>query len=1330
MKNLKKTKKIVSYIILNTLLLLIISVSAKALNEIVVNTNNSGSGSLRQAIINANGNSSVDSIIFKIPTTDANYNSSSGVFRILVTGSSLPMITNDYLVVDGTTQTTYIGNTNTAVLGPGSTVGVEKWTLPKVQGPEIEIVDGGSFNTGLVVSAEGVTIKGLCIYGFGNGFSYNADANILVRRDYRYFHIEDNVVGSPAHQLAVPATSYMTGGNNISISYEANQGVIKNNLVAYAKMADILLYNPDSTYVTGNTIINNYSANYTWGKGILITCGEYQFITGNLIDGFPAEGIDMWYQTKNDSISNNTITNCGMRKIYTSAVRFFDADYSKVHKNIIHGNYGAGVLVTSNGYHITITENSIYENGCVMAADSSSKSKQLGIDLLSSSNLIKTGTYPFYTINDSADWDNGGNTLLNYPVLEIAKIDTATNKLTIAGFARPDSKIEFFIADKCSGSTFPQGKKYLATFYEGSTNDLDTTIDYYCDCVVSGINQGTDKTNRFKFTFTLPGGVSNGTLLTATATWNRNTSEFSGAVEVGTAHAPIKPMLYCVIDNADSTLTAVYSDCNPNNDTITVPVGQENTMINAAQNSGQPTTFYPGTYHDVFRVTFSGSSITWKLTGNTITTYQNSFRCKADMEVTKTVDSPTVNVGDTVHFTIKVKNLSSWVPEHKLIILDTLGDSLSYLTYTASTGIYDPNTGFWSIPFLDHGQTATLTITAIVLGNADNCAYLYYNSQVDNVPNNNSACVSVCACKSSGGNNGGLESNGTLAGKLAKRNYKRYRENVAFNYESKKNLQIFTEEAVRDGLIAPATTKRNKTDLIDFIPSSGPEGTSAYVTTPVDLLGITNAIEIFSVDYFSDQDKRLSAIYAVATEPQTVYEHTKLVCDRVNASSLEDIQYIYVNGIPFILTKLVHPDGELDYAISFIATIEEGKFTIDSRWYNEEYDAKGSDNVYNFQVWSVSPQYTKQLVADIIDLISQKADIFYKNAYPSTIPSVYVRNGYYTNGKLHLNIVNNAHATKVVFHGNYAKIENGERTIFDTELFIDSSQVNQMIEVPVGHVFDVGFSVRNDAVGGIDILYFADGPWGTDHEQGGANIARFEVFPQKEYVEETGKMVLERDAVMEGTVKDYVSLFRVIRVGYEGIDLTRFNQLWFTADGEGTLEIVVAKKGIKNWNDQYRRRYILNSNPYTYKIKFTDLVNNSGKPGFTAEDVTTVVFNLIGDNTSFTPFRINVSNVQFNDGTTFIEPENTREGQPLLKVYPNPFNNSTKVSYYLPANESVELSITGIDGKVVQVLESGWKSEGKYDYTLNANGLEGGVYFCVLRYADKTPVIQKIVLIK
>ncbi len=1332
MKKIEKllTKTYLARFVFILSILLGFSQYSLATHEVVTNTNNSGSGSLRQAILNANSNSDVDSIIFRIPLSDSGYDTARGVFQIVITGSALPAITSPYLVVDGTTQADFTGNTNNVLLGPGGHVGVDEWNLPKVNGPEIEIVDGGNFSTGLIIQAEGVKIKGLAIYGFGNGFSYNADANILVKENYRYFVIEDCVLGVPAHSLTKPSSTYLTGGNNISASYEANQGTIRNNIIAYAKMANVLLYNPDSTYVYGNTIINDYSANYSWGKGILITCGEYQFITGNLIAGHPAEGIDMWYQTKNDSICNNTIRDNGKRKIYTSGVRFFDADYSVVCRNKIYNNYGAGVLVTSNAYHITISQNSIYNNGCVLAADNTSASGQLGIDLLNSNNLVKTGSSPFYTINDSADWDVGGNTLLNFPVLETAKIDTATQELIITGFARPGSKIELFIADKCSNALFPQGKTYLTTLYEGSSDDLDTTVDYYCDCVVNGVNQGTDKTNRFKFKIPLPSGVSDGTLLTATATLERNTSEFSGAVTVGTAHQPILPMLYCVIDNGDSTLTAVYSYCNKNNDTITIPVGPENMMINAPYNSGQPTVFYPGTHHDVFRVTFSGSSITWKLTGNTITTYKNSFRCKADIEVTKTVDSPVVNKGDTVTFTITVKNLSNWVPEHNLMILDTLGDSLTYLSYTASTGIYDSSTGIWTIPFLNYGQTATLTIKAIVLGNSDNCAYMIYNSQMDNVGSNNSSCVSVCACKSSGGNDGGLESNGSMAGKLAIRGFKRYKNNTVNKYNSSRKLVPFTQEAVKAGLVSAASLLRNKTELIDFIPETGPEGAKAYITTPADLLGITNAIEIFSVDYFDEEDNRLSAIYAVATQPETVYEHTKLVCDRVNASSLEAVEYIYVYGVPFIMAKLVHPNGELDYAVSFIATRENGMFTIDSRWYNEEYEPKGTDNVYNFQIWSVSPKYTRQLLADVIDLIGQKDDIFYKNAYPPAIPSLYVKNGYYANGKLHLNIVNNAHATKVVFHGNYARVEDGERTIFDTELFIDSSLVEQTIELPIGHIFDVGFSVRNDAMGGIDVLYFADGPWGVDFEQNGATLSKFEVYPQKPYVEEAGKFVLERNAFAEGTVKDYFSLFRVIRVSYEPVDLTAYPYLKFTASGKGTLEVILAKKSIKTWYEQPRRLLILPDKPTTFNLKIEDFANKDGKTGFKANDITVVVFNVLGNNNDFQPFQLSISDVRFHDGTTDIKEDLIAEKSSGLDVYPNPFTQTATIRYHIEKAGHYELKILSMEGKEIAIVDKGNAQPGTYQVNFDASGIPGGLYFCVLSTSSAKPVIQKMILIK
>lgn len=75
----------------------------------VINTSNSGPGSLRQAITDANADpASADVIVFNIPTSDAGY--SGGVFTIRPT-SELPVLVNN-TIVDGTTQTAMTGNTN------------------------------------------------------------------------------------------------------------------------------------------------------------------------------------------------------------------------------------------------------------------------------------------------------------------------------------------------------------------------------------------------------------------------------------------------------------------------------------------------------------------------------------------------------------------------------------------------------------------------------------------------------------------------------------------------------------------------------------------------------------------------------------------------------------------------------------------------------------------------------------------------------------------------------------------------------------------------------------------------------------------------------------------------------------------------------------------------------------------------------------------------------------------------------------------------------------------------------------------------------------------
>ena len=95
-------------------------------------------------------------------------------------------------------------------------------------------------------------------------------------------------------------------------------------------------------------------------------------------------------------------------------------------------------------------------------------------------------------------------------------------------------------------------------------------------------------------------------------------------------------------------------------------------------------------------------------------------------------------------------------------------------------------------------------------------------------------------------NDGGLESNGNLATKIAARNFKRSQTGAIYN--TKKLQSKFNKNAVM--------AKGNSISLESVLPQTGMLGTEiAYVSSPEDLLGITNAKEIFSVDYYQNDSK-------------------------------------------------------------------------------------------------------------------------------------------------------------------------------------------------------------------------------------------------------------------------------------------------------------------------------------------------------------------------------------------------------------------------------------------------------------------------------------------
>ena len=83
----------------------------------------------------------------------------------------------------------------------------------------------------------------------------------------------------------------------------------------------------------------------------------------------------------------------------------------------------------------------------------------------------------------------------------------------------------------------------------------------------------------------------------------------------------------------------------------------------------------------------------------------------------------------------------------------------------------------------------------------------------------------------------------------------------------------------------------------------------------------------------------------------------------------------------------------------------------------------------------------------------------------------------------------------------------------------------------------------------------------------------------------------------------------------------------------------------------------------------------------------------------------------------------------LKQNYPNPFNPSTIISFSIPQNEFVQLSIYDVMGNEVTTLLNEQKSAGTYSIEFDAAGLASGTYFYKLRSGSNFE-IRKMILIK
>lgn len=475
---------------------------SQQVNAAVTNSNDSGAGSLRQAILDVNAQSGPPlSIVFNIPV--------SGV-QTIAPQTDLPTLMQP-AILDATTQPGYAGT------------------------PIVELNgSAGTAVNGLHVSAGGSKVLGFAINRFsGDGIVLDITGGNTIQGNYVGTDVTGTVVqanhGNGIHIIATPDNQIVgnvisgNGGEGVRIDGTLAAGnLLQANLIGTDASGAAAVGNSASgiyiRYASGNSVIGNTVSGNRGFAGVTI-CGNATFCGGGDITG-----IDKGNNASGNVVQGNLIgtnstgtavlsnqqagvsidgapnthvggTTAGTRNIIsfngTNDVQIFSAgaNLNKIAGNAIQGNTTAttvGISVGILGSTPTLTGNTLSQN-------SISGHRGLGID------LAPPGVNPL----------GGANT---FPVITLAQLDGSGNTAingTLNSTANSTFTVEFFSNLVCNASGNGEGRNFLGA----------TAVT-------------TDGTGLASFTFSATGLVT-GNFVTTTATdASGTTSEFSACATV------------------------------------------------------------------------------------------------------------------------------------------------------------------------------------------------------------------------------------------------------------------------------------------------------------------------------------------------------------------------------------------------------------------------------------------------------------------------------------------------------------------------------------------------------------------------------------------------------------------------------------------------------------------------------------------------------------------------------------------------------------------------------------------------------------------------------
>ena len=337
---------------------------------VVTNTNDSGAGSLRRTLLDANAQAGTDTISFNISTTDSRYffyendgiaNSLTGAITHTPTLVDTDFNTGWYSIQLGSALPTI---TDTVIIDGYSQAGAQVNTLANGSDAILKIELDGSLAgaaDGLAINGSNSIISGLVVNNFGDDGIQLDTTGIAITGNY----VGTDISGTIAKANGDDGVDINTASNTIGGSTPAARNLISGNNnsgIAISGPNNNIQGNYIGTDVTGTTDLGNvrHGIEITNSAGNTIggtTAADRNVISGNDFDGIRLIGLT----TTTNVIQGNYIgtnatgtsaignTNDGIDIRGGANTNTIGGDRTAGEGNVISGNLNDGVSISSAG---------------------------------------------------------------------------------------------------------------------------------------------------------------------------------------------------------------------------------------------------------------------------------------------------------------------------------------------------------------------------------------------------------------------------------------------------------------------------------------------------------------------------------------------------------------------------------------------------------------------------------------------------------------------------------------------------------------------------------------------------------------------------------------------------------------------------------------------------------------------------------------------------------------------------------------------------------------------------------------------------------------------